>query len=152
MKRYIVYALGALMVLGMIRSCGKPTVQKQTPTNTPVVEVTETILPTEQPTETEVLETPTKQATATYQLIATATKRATSVTILPTATVPTVLNDKPSASADSYPCQDGEIKANINSNKYHVPSGQSYAKTKDNVICYATEQEAQAAGFVRAKR
>ena len=151
MKRYIVYALGALMVLGMIRSCGKPTVQKQTP-NTPVVEVTETILPTEQPTETEVLETPTKQATATYQLIATATKRATSVTILPTATVPTVSNDKPSASADSYPCQDGEIKANINSNKYHVPSGQSYAKTKDNVICYATEQDAQAAGFVRAKR
>lgn len=151
MKRYILYALGAMMVLGMIRSCGKPTVQKQTPTKTPVVEVTETNVPTEQPTETEVLETPTKRATVTMALIPSATKRATSVTILPTATALTVSTDT-TASGDSYPCKDGEIKGNINSNKYHVPSGQSYAKTKNNVVCFATEQDALNAGFVRAKR
>lgn len=51
-----------------------------------------------------------------------------------------------------WPCQQGQIKGNLNSMIYHVPGGQSYAKTYQDVQCFNTEAEAQAAGFRRAKR
>lgn len=72
---------------------------------------------------------------------------ATAVAVAPAATKPAV-----ASSGDSFPCADGQIKGNINSNKYHVPSGQSYAKTVENVICFDTAADAEAAGFIRAKR
>ena len=50
-----------------------------------------------------------------------------------------------------WPCQQGQIKGNNNSGKYHVPGGRYYAKTFKNVTCFNTEQAAQQAGFVAAK-
>lgn len=58
----------------------------------------------------------------------------------------------PDPIADAYPCLPGQIKANRNSNIYHVPTGVSYAKTRANVLCFDTEAAAQAAGYNRAKR
>ena len=113
---------------------------------------------------------PTKTASLTPTIVPSATPRATlepTATIKPKAVVPTVVPtalkaaDAPTAttedssvvqSGDSYPCADGQIKGNINSNKYHIPTGQSYAKTVENVICFNTAAEAEAAGFIRAKR
>jgi hypothetical protein len=51
-----------------------------------------------------------------------------------------------------WPGQEGQIKANRNSGKYHVPGSQFYAKTYDNVVCFDTEAEAEAAGYVRSNR
>ena len=42
------------------------------------------------------------------------------------------------------------IKGNANSGIYHVPSGQFYGKTKAEQ-CFATEQDAQNAGFRKSK-
>ncbi len=65
----------------------------------------------------------------------------------------TTTNSNGSATdTDWYPCAEGQIKANRNSSIYHVPSGQSYAKTRLNVQCFGTEAQAQEAGFRRAKR
>lgn len=52
----------------------------------------------------------------------------------------------------SSPCQPGQIKANLNSNIYHVPGQRDYTNTYANVVCYDTEEQAQAAGFRRAER
>lgn len=68
---------------------------------------------------------------------------------MPPTEVPVV--DSP-VSGSSYPCIDGQIKGNRNSGIYHVPSGQFYAITKANVVCFNSEQEALNAGFRKAKR
>ena len=52
--------------------------------------------------------------------------------------------------ADAAPCQLGQIKGNRNSKIYHVPGGGSYSQTKANVQCFASESEAQSAGYRRA--
>lgn len=52
----------------------------------------------------------------------------------------------------SWPCAPGQIKGNRNSGIYHVPSGDFYARTYANVICFDTEGQAQAAGFRRSLR
>jgi hypothetical protein len=54
--------------------------------------------------------------------------------------------------ADARPCAVGQIKGNRNSMIYHVPSGEWYARTHNNVICFNTEAEAEAAGFRKSKR
>jgi hypothetical protein len=54
--------------------------------------------------------------------------------------------------ADAYPCNIGQIKANVDSGIYHVPGQQTYAQTRNNVICFDTESQAIAAGYRRAKR
>jgi micrococcal nuclease len=46
----------------------------------------------------------------------------------------------------------GQIKANRNSMIYHVPGGDWYARTRKNVTCFDTEEQAQAAGFRKSKR
>lgn len=51
-----------------------------------------------------------------------------------------------------WPCDEGQIKGNRNSMKYHSPGGQFYAKTYDDVQCFNTAAEAEAAGFVASKR
>lgn len=58
---------------------------------------------------------------------------------------------RPLTAADAAPCAVGQIKANRNSHIYHVPGGGSYARTRANVLCFATEAEAQAAGYRRAR-
>lgn len=47
----------------------------------------------------------------------------------------------------------GPVKGNKNSGKYHVQGQQGYNKISvNNVVWFNTEEEAQAAGYVRAKR
>lgn len=53
--------------------------------------------------------------------------------------------------SDSYPCAVGQVKGNRDSKIYHVPGGTSYARTQENVRCFATEADARAAGYRAAK-
>ncbi|OMH24507.1 protein TolA [Bacillus thuringiensis] len=46
----------------------------------------------------------------------------------------------------------GQIKGNANSKKYHVPGGQYYDSTKDNIVWFCSEADAQATGYVRSKK
>ncbi|PGC45904.1 protein TolA [Bacillus toyonensis] len=46
----------------------------------------------------------------------------------------------------------GQFKGNANSKKYHVPGGQYYDSTKDNIVWFCSEADAQAAGYVKSKR
>lgn len=49
--------------------------------------------------------------------------------------------------------ENGKIKGNRNTMKYHVPGGRSYNKiSENNVVYFDTEQEAIDAGYIRAKR
>lgn len=66
--------------------------------------------------------------------------------------VPQVSNEVVVVASGSYPCADGQIKGNRNSGIYHVPSGNSYANTTDNVACFNNEDEAVNAGFRKAKK
>ncbi len=70
--------------------------------------------------------------------------RATAATAHPTATLDPV--------KAALPCKVGQIKGNKNSMIYHVPDGAWYAITSKNVVCFDTEEEAQAAGYRRSKR
>jgi len=51
-----------------------------------------------------------------------------------------------------WPCKQGQIKANRDSKKYHVPEGRFYARVYEGVECFDTEEEARAAGYTRSKR
>ncbi len=53
--------------------------------------------------------------------------------------------------AQAYPCQVGQIKGNNNSKIYHFKGQQYYPATRSNVTCYNSEEEAQKAGFRKAK-
>ncbi len=53
--------------------------------------------------------------------------------------------------SDAEPCEVGQVKGNISSKIYHVPLGGSYARTKNRVVCFDTEAEAQAAGYRKAR-
>jgi micrococcal nuclease len=46
----------------------------------------------------------------------------------------------------------GKIKGNVNSHIYHVPSGAFYDSTKDNIIWFCSEQDAEKAGYRKSKR
>ncbi|PEB40135.1 sunset domain-containing protein [Bacillus pseudomycoides] len=46
----------------------------------------------------------------------------------------------------------GQIKGNANSKKYHVPGGQYYDSTKDNIVWFCSEGDAKAAGYVKSKK
>ena len=58
---------------------------------------------------------------------------------------------KPLTAEDAAPCAIGQIKGNRDSKIYHVPTGASYARTKNKVECFATAAEAEAAGYRRAR-
>jgi hypothetical protein len=51
-----------------------------------------------------------------------------------------------------YPCKKGQVKGNRNSNIYHVPGGQSYAKTFRDVACFDTAAQAESVGYQAAQR
>ena len=58
---------------------------------------------------------------------------------------------RPITASDAAPCALGQIKGNRNSRIYHVPAGGSYTQTRANVECFASEEQAQAAGYRRAR-
>ena len=58
---------------------------------------------------------------------------------------------RPITASDAAPCALGQIKGNRNSRIYHVPGGGSYAQTRANVECFDSEEQAQAAGYRRAR-
>ncbi|PEQ47865.1 protein TolA [Bacillus cereus] len=58
----------------------------------------------------------------------------------------------PSDDKESNTTCKGQIKGNANSKKYHVPGGQYYDSTKDNIVWFCSETDAQAAGYVKSKR
>lgn len=68
----------------------------------------------------------------------------------PPATPP--FNDKGEVEPACWPCQEGQIKGNRDSKKYHVPGGRFYAKTYEGIDCFDTEEEAQQAGYTKSKR
>ncbi len=58
---------------------------------------------------------------------------------------------RPITASDAAPCALGQVKGNRNSRIYHVPGGGSYAQTRANVECFDSEEQAQAAGYRRAR-
>jgi len=46
----------------------------------------------------------------------------------------------------------GKIKGNANSKIYHMPGDAYYDRTKDNIVWFCTESQAQAAGYRHSKR
>lgn len=46
----------------------------------------------------------------------------------------------------------GKIKGNANSHIYHVPGGAFYDTTKDNIVWFCTDKEAEDAGYRKSKR
>jgi methylphosphotriester-DNA--protein-cysteine methyltransferase len=45
------------------------------------------------------------------------------------------------------PCKAGQVKANRNTGVYHLPGMRYYAQLSDNVGCFDTAGQAEAAGF-----
>jgi hypothetical protein len=120
------------------------------PTNTPGP--TDTLSPTA-PVSPTTTETPTNVPTPTSITPPTASV----ATSTPPPTSAPSGSDNPTFSGDVvdpswWPCQQGQIKANRNSGIYHVPGGAFYARTYENVECFNTEANAQAAGYRRAQR
>ena len=58
----------------------------------------------------------------------------------------------PSDDKESNTTCKGQIKGNANSKKYHVPGGRYYDSTKDNIVWFCSEADAQANGYVKSKR
>lgn|GEM_PF-6338389 len=53
----------------------------------------------------------------------------------------------------SFPCREGQIKANPKTMIYHVPTGAFYAMTRNSaVICFDTPADAEHAGYRASKR
>ena len=84
------------------------------------------------------------------------TPRPTTIT-LPTSTPaasgpinPVFLGDR--VNPPWWPCANGQFKGNRNSGIYHAPWQRDYARTYDNVECFNTAAEAEAAGYRAAKR
>ncbi|MGA4487393.1 protein TolA [Bacillus bombysepticus] len=63
-----------------------------------------------------------------------------------------LFQNDPSDDKESNTTCKGQIKGNANSKKYHVPGGQYYDSTKDNIVWFCSEADAQAAGYVRSKK
>jgi hypothetical protein len=82
--------------------------------------------------------------------VPTATRAPTRVPTPRPAATPT-RTPRPLTAEDASPCEIGQIKGNRDSKIYHVPTGSSYARTKNKVECFASEGDAQAAGYRRAR-
>ena len=78
---------------------------------------------------------------------ATVTHSSQSPTITPQTTATMTAGER------AYPCQVGQIKGNPDSMIYHVPTGASYAQTRNSrVVCFDTESAATLAGYRKASR
>lgn len=149
----------ARVIPAVTRSATATRVPRATAQPTSLPTATPTLIPTSSPTlePTATSHLPTQTPTPTFTLELTVTKRVP-VIEKPTAVQPTAtsLTAQPTgvanSQADARPCGVGQIKGNRNSMIYHVPSGEWYARTHNNVICFNTEAEAEAAGFRKSKR
>lgn len=61
-------------------------------------------------------------------------------------------NTEESSSPPVAACDNPQIKGNRNSGVYHMPGGQSYDQTTANVEYFCSEQEAEDAGYRKARR
>ncbi|MCM2532042.1 thermonuclease family protein [Neobacillus pocheonensis] len=61
------------------------------------------------------------------------------------------IQNNPSDDKESNVSCKGKIKGNANSHIYHVPGGAYYDSTKDNIVWFCTEKEAEDAGYHRSK-
>jgi len=130
--QWVWIVLGGMILLGMCSNNAQSSPEKSAATRTVVATETKTVevQPTKtvavEPTETVVVE-PTKMVpTAMPTIIATKI----------------VMEDKSAA-----PCKTGQIKGSQNG-IYHIPGGRDYKRTKKNVTCFDTIDDAKAAGFV----
>jgi hypothetical protein len=74
----------------------------------------------------------------------------TAVVIVKVVQVTAALTETP---VPSFPCQDGQIKANAKTMIYHLPTGAFYAMTRNSaVICFDTPAAAEQAGYRASKR
>jgi hypothetical protein len=96
---------------------------------------------------------PVAPAPATTQVVAvtdTVNSTSTAVVIVKLVQVTAVLTATP---LPSFPCQDGQIKANAKTMIYHLPTGAFYAMTRNSaVICFDTPAAAEQAGYRASKR
>lgn len=129
----------------------------QTSTSIPTVTPTSTPTKTPAPTDTPSL-SPTPKATIPPDPTNVPTPQPTTMPV-PTLTSPAVPPTpvQPAFSGDIvdpawWPCQQGQIKGNIDSMIYHVPGGLYYAKTYEGVECFDTTTEAENKGYRRSKR
>jgi len=96
---------------------------------------------------------PVTPAPATTQVVAatnTVNSTSTAVVIVQMVQITAALTETP---VPSFPCQDGQVKANPKTMIYHVPTGAFYAMTRNSaVICFNTPAEAAQAGYRASKR
>lgn len=145
------------VLLGVLRGTGQAI--GIIPTNTPVP--TRTAPPTPAPTETPGptnTPAPTDTARPTRTPEPTNTPRATSTPRPPTETpdpavTAAALATREAIAADiAFPCEPGQIKANIDSGIFHAPGQQFYRRTRNNVRCFDTIAEARTAGFLPSEK
>lgn len=138
-----------------------PTATAAPPTEAPT-EAPATIAPTEAPTIM-----PTVAPTVAPAATIASTEAPAAPTVAPTAEPPpppTAVPAPPSGGTDAnpvfsgegrqravdppwWPCRQGQIKGNRNSMIYHPPTGRFYDNTFENVECFNTAGEAEAAGY-----
>ena len=96
---------------------------------------------------------PVASAPTTTQVVAvtdTVNSTSTAVVIVKVVQITAALTETP---VPSFPCQDGQVKANPKTMIYHVPTGAFYAMTRNSaVICFNTPAEAEQAGYRVSKR
>lgn len=128
-----------------------------------------TALPTAEPTATDTPPTSTTAPTdAPLPTIESArpTAQIEAPTALPVASAPAVPvlpplvsanatgmdGDRPFVDPPWLPCQQGQIKGNIDSGLYHPPTGRHYRFTFVDIRCFDTEDAARMAGFEPSKQ
>lgn len=126
-----------------------------------------TPVPTKTPKATATAE-PTEPATATATTEATSTPTLAPATSVPPTELPTAAPAAPMPfAAPVQPAADGgprqssgnggdcppefPVKGNLNSSIYHMPGWRDYDKTRANITCFATAQDAINAGFREPK-
>lgn len=131
-----------------------PTVEPPTDPPTEAAPTETAVPPTDVPTETPPTEVPptAPPPTDVPPTEAPAPTEAPPPTPVPVSGPVPDLPGEPPPGEPWLPCAKGQIKGNIESVIYHVPSGASYARTYRNVHCFNSEAEAQAAGYRRAQR
>jgi micrococcal nuclease len=60
-------------------------------------------------------------------------------------------NDRSDDKESNKSCQ-GKIKGNTNSKIYHVPGGEFYERTQDNIVWFCSESDAEKAGYRKSQR
>jgi hypothetical protein len=139
--QWVWIVLGSMILLGMCSNRTQSSSSKVAATQT--VAATKSIALTI--TVTKIAET--KAITKTVEVQPTKTVVVEPTKMVPT-TVPTIMATKVVMEDKSAaPCKTGQIKGSQNG-IYHIPGGRDYKRTKKNVTCFDTIDDAKAAGFV----